>query len=159
MGDSSRRSGAGASHTLRFGERVGDACRVAGTERRGEAVQGITVEGLDHVAIRVADQAASAAWYERLLSVRRVHEDAWGELPVMLAGRDGSGVAILPARDGRPAGFAHLAFRVSRDAYVAARRSLEANGIRFEEQDHVVSWSLYFSDPDGIALELTTYEI
>jgi hypothetical protein len=34
-----------------------------------------------------------------------------------------------------------------------------AAGIAFEFQDHAVSQSIYFDDPDGLRLELTTYEV
>jgi catechol-2,3-dioxygenase len=36
---------------------------------------------------------------------------------------------------------------------------LASERIAFEEQDHSVSWSVYFRDPDGVELELTTYEL
>ena len=60
----------------------------------------IDVEGLDHVAIQVADQSASVAWYQRLLNVRTVHEDVWGRTPAMLAAPDDSGIAVFQARAG-----------------------------------------------------------
>ena len=37
--------------------------------------------------------------------------------------------------------------------------SLRGRGIAFEFQDHGVSHSIYFQDPDGLQLELTTYEV
>jgi catechol-2,3-dioxygenase len=36
---------------------------------------------------------------------------------------------------------------------------LEPAGSPFDFQDHDVSHSIYFSDPDGHRLELTTYEV
>jgi catechol-2,3-dioxygenase len=41
----------------------------------------------------------------------------------------------------------------------AAQRTLAEHGIPFELQDHVVAHSMYFTDPDGHRLELTTYEL
>lgn len=118
----------------------------------------ITVEGLDHVALRVSDRDASAGWYERLLGLRSVHEDVWERVPVMLVGRAETGLALFQARPGGRAGFAHLAFRVTPEQYASAKEILAAEAIAFEEQDHTVSRSLYFRDPDGIELELTTYD-
>ena len=53
----------------------------------------------------------------------------------------------------------HLAFRANRENFLAAQRELEKRGIEFEFQDHEISHSIYFRDPDGHALEITTYEL
>jgi catechol 2,3-dioxygenase-like lactoylglutathione lyase family enzyme len=53
----------------------------------------------------------------------------------------------------------HLAFRANRENFVAAQRELEKRGIKFELQDHEISHSIYFRDPDGHQLEITTYEV
>jgi catechol 2,3-dioxygenase-like lactoylglutathione lyase family enzyme len=119
----------------------------------------IDVDGLDHVAFAVADQSASAAWYRRLLGLQSVHEETWGGVPMMLVGNGGTGLALFQARQDRPGGFRHVALRVTRSQYEAAKRQFLDEGIPFDEQDHTVSWSVYFRDPDGIELELTTYEV
>ena len=53
----------------------------------------------------------------------------------------------------------HLAFRANRENFLAAQRELEKRGIEFEFQDHEISHSIYFRDPDGHQLEITTYEL
>jgi catechol-2,3-dioxygenase len=53
----------------------------------------------------------------------------------------------------------HLAFRADRENFLAAQRELEKHGIAFEFQDHEISHSIYFRDPDGHPLEITTYEL
>jgi catechol 2,3-dioxygenase-like lactoylglutathione lyase family enzyme len=117
----------------------------------------IRVEGLDHVAIAVADQQASQDFYRDVLGLSRVHEDAWGDMPAaMMAG--GSGMALFPSRDGST-GFRHLAFRLDRENFQRAQAELRHAGIEFEFSDHDVSQSIYFTDPDGLQLELTTYEV
>jgi catechol 2,3-dioxygenase-like lactoylglutathione lyase family enzyme len=117
-------------------------------------------EGLDHVGFRVADQAASIAWYGDLLGLERVHEAEWGSTPAMLLGPDtGNGVALFQATDRFPAGFHHVAFRVTAEAFAAARERFAAEGTTFEFYDHVAAHSLYVTDPDGITVELTTYEV
>jgi catechol 2,3-dioxygenase-like lactoylglutathione lyase family enzyme len=123
---------------------------------------GFRTLGLDHVALSVRDQAASERWYGEVLGLERVHQEAWGDVPVMLVS-EGTGVALFRARageDGKPAvRILHVAFRVDRAAFEAARSELEARGLEVTFQDHVVSHSIYFRDPDGHQLELTTYEL
>jgi catechol-2,3-dioxygenase len=53
----------------------------------------------------------------------------------------------------------HLAFRADLENFLAARRELKERGIKFEFQDHEISHSIYFRDPDGHQLEITTYEV
>jgi catechol 2,3-dioxygenase-like lactoylglutathione lyase family enzyme len=55
--------------------------------------------------------------------------------------------------------FSHLAFRVSAPAFKTAQAELGAQGIPFEFMDHKIAHSIYFLDPDGHQLELTTYEV
>jgi catechol-2,3-dioxygenase len=53
----------------------------------------------------------------------------------------------------------HLAFRADRQNFALAQQELKQRGIAFDFQDHDISHSIYFSDPDGHKLEITTYEI
>ena len=43
--------------------------------------------------------------------------------------------------------------------FKAAQETLRQKGIEFEFQDHKIVHSIYFYDPDGHLLELTTYEL
>jgi catechol-2,3-dioxygenase len=52
----------------------------------------------------------------------------------------------------------HLAFRVSRKNFEQAQQELSLRAISFAFEDHDIAHSIYFSDPDGHRLELTTYE-
>jgi catechol-2,3-dioxygenase len=42
---------------------------------------------------------------------------------------------------------------------MAAQQELKTRGVAFEFQDHEISESIYFQDPDGHELEITTYEV
>jgi len=118
------------------------------------------VQGLDHVALGVPDQHASDGWYRDVLGLEREHADAWGDTPIALMAH-GSGLALFKAQpDSNPAvRLRHIAFRVDRENFDIAQDDLRGRGIAFEFQDHAVSQSIYFEDPDGLRLELTTYEV
>jgi catechol 2,3-dioxygenase-like lactoylglutathione lyase family enzyme len=118
------------------------------------------VQGLDHVALAVRDQQVSDGWYRDVLGLEREHADAWGDTPIALMAH-GSGLALFKAPpDGSPGvRLRHIAFRVDRENFDIAQDDLRGRGIAFEFQDHAVSQSIYFDDPDGLRLELTTYEV
>ena len=53
----------------------------------------------------------------------------------------------------------HLAFRAGRNDFRDAQDRLKSLGIEFEFQDHEIAHSIYFKDPDGHEIEITTYEL
>jgi catechol 2,3-dioxygenase-like lactoylglutathione lyase family enzyme len=115
----------------------------------------------------VRDQTRSVAWYEDVLGLTEVYADVWDGVPRMLVAPGArTGVALFQARDPDAAGVAagtirvaHVAFRVDRRTFNDAQIDLAERGIEFEYQDHEISHSVYFPDPDGHELELTTYEL
>ena len=126
----------------------------------------IKTEGLDHIAITVADMERSIRWYEDVLGLSNPHPGVWDGVPTMMfSGK--SGLALFPARDGatRPDSLRgliaaqHIAFRVDHANFEAAQNHLKKLDIAFEFQDHGISHSIYFHDPDGHQLELTTYDL
>jgi catechol 2,3-dioxygenase-like lactoylglutathione lyase family enzyme len=123
-------------------------------------------QGLDHVAIAVTDVERSRRFYEHVLGLERVYEE-W-DVPVVLAA-SGSGVALF-ARDLHPSStpdgleppavrILHIAFRLPRRGFDQARAALEEQGIDARFSDHGISHSIYFDDPDGHQIELTTYDV
>ena len=124
------------------------------------------LEGLDHVALGVQDVERSADWYVEVLGFERRYQGMWNGIPVFI-GKGKTAIALFPARNqsknpstSRPtAGMLHLALRANRHNFLAAQRELEKRGIEFQFQDHEISHSIYFQDPDGIKLEITTYEL
>ena len=124
------------------------------------------LEGIDHVAVGVRDVERSAKWYIEILGFKRLYEEAWGGVPTFV-GKGNTGIALFPANpDAKPTQgthrdirLLHLAFRADRENFLAAQRELEKRGIKFEFQDHEISHCIYFRDPDGHALEITTYEL
>lgn len=121
------------------------------------------IEGIDHVALSVRDLARSTKWYSDVLGLERQHATAWGEIPTFL-GKGNTALALFPIRDGKSGAKAdirvlHLAFRADRENFLAAQEELKRRGIHFEFQDHEISHSIYFNDPDGHELEITTYQL
>lgn len=126
----------------------------------------IKVEGIDHVALAVSDVERSIRWYGDVLGLERRFADVWGDVPAFI-GAGTTAIALFPVRDGEaqpPPGrntiaMLHLAFRIDRAGFEHAKEELHRRGIAWELQDHQVSHSIYFDDPDGHQLEITTYEV
>ena len=121
------------------------------------------IEGIDHVAISVRDQKKSIEWYRDVLGLERRYQEVWGDMPAIL-GAGTTSVAMFPrsarkaAAGGKPA-FLHLAFRVDAANFERAKQRLEKRDIEFTFQDHDIAHSIYFYDPDGFEIEITTYEL
>ena len=125
----------------------------------------LRTEGLDHVAITVADVERSHSFYAGVLGLERAY-DEWHVPVFMLAG--GSGLALFP-RESHPGSgddtgppeirVMHIAFRVDRQQFDRARSELPSVGIDYRFADHGACHSIYFPDPDGHEIELTTYEV
>jgi catechol 2,3-dioxygenase-like lactoylglutathione lyase family enzyme len=122
------------------------------------------LEGIDHVAMSVRDLERSAQWYIDVLGFERLHEGMWDGVPVFI-GKGTTALALFPVREGAARGapaeirVLHLALRANRKNFLAAQKELKHRGIKFEFQDHEISHSIYFRDPDGHRLEITTYEL
>jgi catechol 2,3-dioxygenase-like lactoylglutathione lyase family enzyme len=125
------------------------------------------LERLDHVALTVADVNRSIEWYRDVLGLEHVHEEEWGRNPAFLISGS-TGLALFPAESsdppppqGHPGGLAmwHVAFGADRRNFDAAREELDARDIRYSFSDHGIAHSIYFHDPDGHLIEITTYEL
>jgi catechol 2,3-dioxygenase-like lactoylglutathione lyase family enzyme len=123
------------------------------------------LEGIDHVAMSVRDVEAAANWYIDVLGFERRYQGMWDGIPVFI-GKGTTAIALFPAESNPPlkserAGvrMLHLAFRANRQNFLAAQDELKWRSIKFEFQDHEISHSIYFRDPDGHKLEITTYDL
>ena len=131
------------------------------------------IERPDHVELQVPDRAEAAAWYERVLGLVPVTSAlAWAEDPegplmlspdgtarqTMLALFAGEPQGVHPAR-----GFRRLAFRTSAAGFLsfvadAGHLGVADGGPAPRVVDHGEAFSVYFLDPYGNHLEVTTYE-
>jgi catechol 2,3-dioxygenase-like lactoylglutathione lyase family enzyme len=122
------------------------------------------LEGIDHVAMGVRDIERSAKWYIDVLGFERLHEGMWNGVPTFI-GKGNTGIALFPATQEpkssvhREIRMLHLAFRADRKNFLAAQEELKKREIKFEFQDHEIAQSIYFRDPDGHQLEITTYDL
>ncbi len=123
----------------------------------------VQVAQIDHIALSVTDLALSEAWYREHLGLERRFAELWDGPPVMMAA-GGTALALFPADDTTtaagvaPIRMLHLAFRVDAAGFQDARTHLAQAGIQHREAEHENCRSLYFADPDGHKLELTTYD-
>ncbi|MDX6619996.1 MAG: hypothetical protein QOK36_2382 [Gaiellales bacterium] len=124
------------------------------------------ISALDHVAIGVADVERSCAFYARVLGFERLIPE-W-DVPVVV-GTNAMGLAIFdhelhpsatpPGTEPPAVRIMHIAFRVDRSGFDEAQRELAGEDFALTFSDHGISHSLYFRDPDGHLIELTTYEV
>lgn len=143
--------------------------------KRDEAGLEFRAEGIDHVELFVPSRRTAADWYERVLGLSVMTEmDHWAEDPtgpLMISSDDGHTKLALfrgePQGDRKTAGFHRVAFRAGSSGFLTfldrlpTLNLLDHRGIPvFREAivDHDRSWSLYFVDPWGHRLELTTYD-
>ena len=126
----------------------------------------LRMEQVDHIALTVSNPDKSALWYQQVLGLERRYQDVWGDYPVMLGAGD-TCVALFPSLVTVPAEtpdrnetliMRHFAFRVDAKNYSQAQYILRLWHIPFKEEDHKISRSIYFNDPDGHQLEITTYK-
>lgn len=119
------------------------------------------LQGIDHVHVFVGDRARAERWYREVLGFVRVPElEAWAADggPLTLGDAGGQIHLALFERPAQP-NRATLALRT--DAAGLARWFAHLSrhlGTAPTVQDHALSLSLYFSDPDGNPYEITTYE-
>jgi catechol 2,3-dioxygenase-like lactoylglutathione lyase family enzyme len=135
------------------------------------------VHQIDHVELYVPDRHAAAAWYRDVLGLEILDAYAdWAENPdgpLMISPDGGSTKLALftgePRGDRPTAGFHLVAFRTDAaglldfldrlDHGTLVLRDAEGRPVSSADlRDHAHAWSLYFCDPWGHRLELTTYD-
>lgn len=129
-----------------------------------------TLLRFDHLALPVFDAARTYHFYSEVLQLPLVDAlsgDDWGGKPwlMMFFGTGGGQLLALcalrgaqpPRPDGLPSDVRHYAFSVASSAEQEKWKArLAEHDIAFSEEDHGAQHSVYFRDPNGIVLEVTT---
>ncbi len=130
---------------------------------------------IDHVELFVPDRFEAAAWYERVLGLQILDEyRQWADDPrgpLMISADQGrTKLALFEGQSQGPrptAGFHLVAFRVDAEGFLACLDRLAACGVSDRQGrpvsidtvvDHQRAYSIYFADPNGHRLEITTYD-
>ena len=123
------------------------------------------LQGLDHVALSVRDIEQSVQWYVEVLGLERQHEGKWNGIPTFI-GKGETGIALFPIGKKEQGNGArsrtrmlHFALRADRENFLRAQKELAERKIPFSFEDHGIAHSIYFRDPDGHEIEITTYEL
>lgn len=127
--------------------------------------------GIDHIYLAVSNLPRSESFYDRaLLEVLEFKKNAFtiGDDPHVQYFNRHFGVVLRPARtairhDAYAPGLHHLCFRVRTPSDVAdvaqalQGRGISASSARLYPEYAPDYWATFFTDPDGIRLEVTNY--
>lgn len=119
------------------------------------------LERIDHIHVFVSDRPAAVDWYARVLGFRPVPEmKFWARDGGPLTLADASGrIHLALFERPRETCRSTIAFATTAEPFAAWYRHLSAVlGTAPVLEDHELTWSLYFSDPDGNPFEITCYE-
>ncbi len=116
--------------------------------------------GIDHIHVYVPSRKQAADWYAKYLGFEVDKElefwsrDEGGPLTIV---RGTSDIHLALFKSDSPQPYS-LAFGASAQEYLEWRQFLDARGIEFRESDHTRCWSIYFGDPFGNFIEVTSWE-
>ena len=119
------------------------------------------LDGLDHFAINVTDLQRAADWYQKVFGFTVLHK--WDT--TWMIGRDNMKIGLFLRPNATPLPnidsqliIQHVAFLVDGDKFDAAKNALLQAGVTIDgPEDTGIAYSMFFNDPDGHLLEITTY--
>jgi glyoxylase I family protein len=128
------------------------------------------ITGIDHVYLAVSDLPRSEAFYDRVMSVLGFRKNSFqidGDTHIQYFNRH-FGYVLRPARESVPhhpyaPGLHHFCFRVESEREVRDIATRLSNaGLAVTEPRLYTEYApdytaIYFTDPDGIRLEITNY--
>ena len=128
----------------------------------------IRISGLDHVALSVADLERSRKFYEEVLGFKvspREYQKPGTEYfldcgPSLIGLIQGDPKGDKHELQDGGLGGNHFSFRIHTKDFDAAVEDLKTRGVTvtfFKKRER--SWSVYFLDPDGNKLEMTSWPL
>jgi glyoxylase I family protein len=128
------------------------------------------IVGIDHIYITVSEMARSEAFYDRVMSALEFRKNTFaigGDAHIQYFNRH-FGYVLRPAKstdahDSYSPGLHHLCLRVDSiaDVVSVAKRlrdaGIDATDPKLYPEYAVDYWATFFTDPDGIRLEVTNY--
>ncbi len=128
----------------------------------------LNYKNIHHIALTISDFDQSLAWYNEILGLDRIYPDAELRNPCFIA--NGPVIlALFKARNDDPARkpeqnenliVRHCAFCVDVPSFESTQEKLNEREIPFRFANHSGQTpprhSIYFSDPDGHEIEITT---
>ena len=131
----------------------------------------IQVQGVHHITLVGSTRQTAVDFWQGLLGMRLILEQPNLGRPeenhLYFDPGDGRLITVFTSEDRQddpsphPRGVGHLehiAFNVSRATQTQVAKRLEARGIPFKSHDRGFMDSVYFSDPNGLRLELACYK-
>lgn len=136
---------------------------------------GFQVEQIDHVEFFVPDRRQAVDWYRRVLGFEVLPQfEYWSDDPdgpLMISSDHGTTKLALftglPQGSRETAGFQRVAFRVGALQFMRFLMNLSDHDLTDHQGhrvtadqsvDHGGAYSIYFNDPFGHRLEITTYD-
>jgi catechol 2,3-dioxygenase-like lactoylglutathione lyase family enzyme len=123
----------------------------------------LDLSGIDHFAINVRDLQKSADWYDKVFGFKTLHK--WDNAWMIGRGNIKIGLFIFPNAKPLPdinSNFVirKIAFLIDADKFADALTELRYNGADLSEtEDTGIAYSVFFHDPDGYLLEITTFHM
>lgn len=116
------------------------------------------LRGINHIHLNVPDKLTAAKWYEKTLGFRIVESMlSWNTATGPLTIEDESGrvhLALFASENYTPT--SAIAFDASGEEFLLWKKYLEDSQLLQRCSNHKLAWSLYFTDPYGHSLEITS---
>ncbi len=118
------------------------------------------INKIGHVVLKVSDLEKSAEWYSNVLGMEVMTRAVDFPMIFLSFGTQHHDIALMQAREGASEGgigLAHVAMQIDGGEEELRRlygRLIEAGAHIDHVWEHSLSKSVYFSDPDGIELEI-----
>jgi len=128
-----------------------------------------SIEDIDHIEMFVSDREKAAKWYEKIFGLKPIKKlETWSKIGPFFIGTEDRSVtlAIMNGKKENNGSINRMAFRTAGEKFVDFLNRVDDLNLFFLQEkvtkeqvvDHDLSYSIYFDDPDGNKLELTSYD-